>query len=487
LVSCANLGSLLLARSVAREREISIRLAVGAGSARLVRQLFTESLLLGLLGAAVGAGLGYAVLRALLAATGAPVWMEAAPDWRVAAFAVGAGFAAAILFGLLPALQSAQRRQRTTVLRQFLVGAQVAASCVLLIVAGLLSRAMEHAMSANPGFEYERVIAIDPGLGRHGYSVAKAQAYLDALRARLAALPGVQSTSLALFAPLGRGSSSAGMTTDGHTLNVMLNYVDPEFLNTMKIPLLRGRRLQRGDQHVVVIGESLARSLWPGQDPLGKKFEFGDGYVVIGVAGTARMVKMEDSDAVEVYMPINPSDAPGLNVLVRTAGSPEDLARLAAVLARSMDAGTIPEVQLLKAGMRRRMENAQATMLAAGTMGGIAHLLACLGIAGVVAFTVSQRTKEIGLRMALGAKPGHVLGVVLGRLIVPVSLGLIAGVGGAAALSKALRGQLFGISNLDAAAYLSAIGIFVVTAAIAALLPARRALRVDPLRALRWE
>jgi predicted permease len=486
-VSCANLGSLLLARGVAREREISIRLAVGAGSARLVRQLFTESLLLALLGAAAGAGLGYAVLQALLAATDAPQWMNADPDWRVAAFMIAAGLAAAILFGLMPALQTARGRHRTTVVRQFLVGAQVAASCVLLIVAGLLGRALERAMSANPGFEYEHVIAIDPGLARHGYSEAKARAYLDGLRARLAALPGVQSTSLTLLAPLGRASMSAGITIDGHTVSVMLNHIDPEFLNTMKIPLLRGRNLERGDRRVVVVGESLARSLWPGQDPIGKKFEFGDGYVVVGVAGTARMAKMEDSDTVEVYMPIDPNEVPALNLLVRTAGSPEELARLAGAAARSMDATTFPEVQLLKAGMRSRMENAQTTALAAGTMGGIAHLLACLGIAGVVAYTVSQRTKEIGLRMALGAKPGHVLRVVLGRLVLPVSLGLIAGIGGAAALSKALRGELFGISNLDAAAYLSAVGVFVATAAVAALLPARRALRVDPLRALRWE
>ena len=133
------------------------------------------------------------------------------------------------------------------------------------------------------------------------------------------------------------------------------------------------------------------------------------------------------------------------------------------------------------------MENAQTAMVAVGAMGGVAHLLACLGIAGVVAYTVSQRTKEIGLRMALGAKPGHVLAVVLGRLILPVALGLIAGIGGAAALSNVLRGQLFGISNLDAVTYLSAVGVFAVTAVIAAVLPARRALRVDPLRALRWE
>jgi predicted permease len=486
-VACANLGSLLLARGVSREREIGIRLAVGAGGGRLVRQLFTESLLLALLGSAAGLGLGYVVLRSLLAFSGAPAWLTAVPDWRIVLFSVAAGFAAALFFGLMPALQIARQRHRTTVMRQILIGAQVAASCVLLIVAGLLGRALNRAISAQPGFDYQGVIAIDPALARHGYTAAKSRAYLDALQARLKTLPGVQSTSLVLAPPLGHVTISSTIVTDGRAVNVIMNHVDPEFLATMKIPLVRGRNLERGDTRSVVVGDSLARSLWPGEDPLGKKFNVGEDYTVVGVAGSARMIRTEDSDAVEVYMPIVPGDLSALSVLVRTSGSLAELARAAVQTAHSLDPSAFPEVATLKSGMARKVEAAQATAIAVSAMGGIAQLLACLGIVGVVSYAVSQRTKEIGIRMALGAKPGHVLRVVLARLVIPVTLGLVAGVFGAAMLSQALRGQLFGVSHLDPAAYASAIGIFFATVAVAAILPARRALRVDPLRALRWE
>ena len=486
-VACANLGSLLLARGVAREREISIRLAVGAGSGRVVRQLFTESLLLGLLGSAAGLGLGYVVLRSLMLVSEAPAWMNPAPDWRIALFAVAAGLTAAALFGLVPALEIARRRHRTGVMRQLLIGAQVAASCVLLIVAGLLGRALSHAISTDPGFDYRQVIAIDPGLARHGYSPARARAYLDALTARLRAMPGVQSVSLALSPPLGRVSISTGIDYEGRTLNVQLNHIDPEFLRTMKIPLVRGRNLRPGEKGAVVVSESMARA-FPGQDPLGKMFNIGGGdLTIVGVAGSARQVRLEDSDSVEAYLPIEPQDLPLLFVMARTAARPEDLAASAAAATRALDADTFPEVDLLKNGFQRKLQGAQYSAVAVTALGAMAHLLACLGIVGVVAYSVSQRTREIGIRMALGAKPGHVLRVVLRRLAAPVAVGLAAGVASAAALSQLLRQELFGISNLDPVTYLGAVGVFLITVAASALLPARRALRVDPLRALRYE
>ncbi len=486
-VACGNLGSLLLARGVAREREIAIRVAVGAGSGRLIRQLFTESLMLALAGSAAGLALGYVVLRGLLAATGGPAWLDPMPDWRVIAFSVGVGFVAAILFGLTPALQVARRRQRGKILRQFLVGAQVAASCVLLILAGLLGRALDHAVSSDPGFDYQHVISIDPGLSRNGYSPAKARAYLEALEGRLGSLPGVESVSLALSPPLGNVTISSGFDVEGRSLTVLMNHVDPEFFRTMKIPLLRGRNLTPGDARVTIVSESLARALWPGEDPLGQKLTMGDEYTVVGVSGSARMVRPEDSDAVEAYMPIETADLPSLFLLVKTTGAPETLARSAAAEARAIDPNTFAEVQTLKSGFRRKMQGAEYSALAVTLFGSIAHLLACLGILGVVSYGVSQRTREIGIRMALGAKPAHVLSIVLRQLSVPVAAGLIAGVAGAAALSQFLRGILYGISNLDPLTYLAAVAVFIVTVAVAALLPARRALRVDPIRALRYE
>jgi predicted permease len=486
-VACGNLGSLLLARGVARQREISIRVAIGAGSVRLIRQLFTESLLLALLGSAAGLALGYAVLRGLMALTEAPAWLNAMPDWRVAAFAIGTGFAAAILFGLTPALQLARQRHRATVMRQVLIGAQIAASCVLLIVAGLLVRALDHATSAHPGFEYRQVISMDPGLARHGYTPEEARAYIDTLQSRLRGLPGVESVSLALTPPLGRGSIGTGIDVDGRAVNVQINRVDPEFLSTMKIPLLRGRNLTRSDIQAIVISESLARDSWPGQNPLGKKFTMDVDYTVVGVAGSARMINLQDSDSVEVYFPIKTEDLPSLSVLVKTSAPPEDIVRPAALIAKSIDPRIFPDVQMLKTLFRQKLQGAEYSALSISLLGFVALLLACLGIVGLVAYSVSQHTKEIGIRMALGAKPSHVLSAVLRQLSRPVVIGLLVGVVSAAALSHLLRQVLYGISNLDPTAYLAAMGIFGVTVALAALLPARRALRVDPLRALRYD
>jgi predicted permease len=486
-VACGNLGSLLLARGVAREREIAIRVSVGAGKGRLIRQLFTESLLLALMGSLAGLAVGWAVLRSLMALTASPAWLNPTPDWRVALFALGIGFASAILFGLTPAMHSVRQRHRATIARQILVGAQVAASCVLLIVAALLGRALHHALSSNPGFAYQQVISIDPGLAGHGYSPARAQAYMDTLRERLCALPGVESVSLAVSPPLGRRAEIAGVDIDGRAVRVQINRVDPQFFQTMKIPLLRGRNLIRGEAHAVIVSESLARGAFPGQNPLGKKFFMDENDTIVGVAGSARLVKLEDSDSVEIYLPIASAEMPFASVLVRTSAAPEDVARSAAATARAVDPNTFPEMQLMKTEFRQKLRGAESSALAVSALGAIANLLACLGIVGVVAYAVSQRTREIGIRMALGARPAHILAVVLRRFSRPVAAGLLVGVAGAAALSGLMRGQLYGIGNLDAMAYAGAIGVFAITAVGAALWPARRALRVDPMRALRHE
>jgi predicted permease len=487
-VACSNLGSLLLARGVTREREIAIRVSVGAGRGRLIRQLFTESLVLALLGSAAGLAVGYFVLRGLMAWTETPAWLNPAPDWRVIIFAIGIGFAAAILFGLTPALQVARLRHRATFLRQVLIGAQVAASCVLLIVAGLLLLALDRAMSAHPGFEYQQVVSIDPALGAHGYSPAKAHAYLDEFQSRLRNLPGVESVSLTDPPPLGRKKTILGLEVNGRALKIHTNRIDPEFFLTMKIPLLRGHNLMHGDTHAIIVSKSLAALVWPAEDPLGKPFQWDDvKYTVVGVVGNARMVALQDSDAVEMYQLAGGDDQPSMVVLVKTSGQPEGLVPSLLSIAKTIDPNLFPEIQLLKNSYQGKLQGAEYSALSAGLLGITALLLACIGIAGLVSYAVSQRTKEIGIRMALGAKPSHVLSIVLGQLARPVIAGLLLGVGGAAASSRILRQVLYGVSNLDPIAYLGAMGIFVLVAVSASLLPARRALRVDPMHALRYE
>jgi predicted permease len=490
--ACTNLGSLLLARSAARRREIAIRIAVGAGRARLVRQLFTESLLLALVGAVAGLGLGYLCLRALMVWAEAPVWLNPTPDWRITVFAIAMGLAAAILFGLTPAWQSSRQRHRGGITRQFLIGAQVAASCVLLIVAGLLVRALDRAMFAPQGFEYQRVISIDPHF--HGASPDDARVYLDTLESRLRALPGIEAVAMVSNPPLGNRWTVVRAEAAGRAVDIHYNHVDPPFFQAMGIPLVRGRNLTRGDTGGIIISESLARIEWPGEDPIGKLFQVGvdsagvpEKRTVVGVSGSARLVSPEDSDAVEIYELPAAGILPSMVVLVRTAGPPEGLVRSVASVASAIDTKMFPEVQLMKSAYREKVQTAEFGALSVSVLGLVALLLACAGIVGLVAYAVAQRTKEIGIRMALGARPSHVVSVVLGQFSIPLAAGLLAGVAGAAALSQILRGLLYGVSNLDPLSYVAPVAILAVTVALAALLPARRALRVDPMRALRHE
>jgi predicted permease len=486
-VACGNLGSLLLARGVAREREMAIRKAVGAGSGRLIRQLFTESVLLALHGAIAGLALGYVVLRGMMVMAKTPAWLNPVPDWRMVLFAIGIGFAAAIMFGLTPALQVARQRHGATRMRQVLIGAQIAASCVLVIVSALLVRALEHAVTTNPGFEYQQVVSIDPGLAAHGYSASGARTYLNTLQSRLHDLPGVESVSMTSSTPLGNRKVVTGADIAGRSLDVHMYAIDPEFFGTMKIPLLEGRNLTRSDTRAVVISKSFAQQ-WPERDPLGRPFQMGDAsYTIVGIAGSARLVALQDPDAVEAYYLAGDADLPSMVVLLRTAGPPEGLVPFVASVAKSIDPKVFPDVQLVKSSFSRRMEGAEYAAISVSVLGFVALLLACLGIVGLVAYSVSHRTKEIGIRMALGASSAQVLSVVVRQLALPILAGSLAGVTGAAALSQLLRRELYGISYLDPIAYLGAIGVFVAMIGVAALLPARRALRVDPLRSLRYE
>jgi predicted permease len=484
-VACGNLGSLVLARGLARAREITIRVAIGAGRGRLVRQLFTESLLLGVLGSVAGLGLGYVVLRGLMAVSGTPAWMNPAPDWRVMLFAIGLGFLAAILFGLIPAFQVVRHRHQATLIRQILIGAQVAASCVLLIVAGLLVRTLNQA-SGDPGFAYRQVVSINPSLGNHGYSAAKARAYIDTVESRLRDLPGVEFVSSASTPPLGNKTVTIGIEIGRRLIQIHPNSIEPSYFQTVKIPLLRGRNLMRGDTDAIVVSQSLALLGWPGEDPVGKQLELGNGkYTVVGISGNARVAELEDRDSTEAYFLADAADMPSMVVLVKTSGRPEELASTLASIAKAVDPKIIPEVQLMNTSFQQRLRGTQYSAMSVSLLALVALFLACLGIVGLIAYAVSQRTKEIAIRMALGAKPSHVFAIVMLQFARPVVVGLVVGLGGAVALSRILRQVLFGVGSLDPVAYLGAIALFTTTVALVSLFPARRALCVDPMRALR--
>jgi len=487
-VACANLGGLMLARAVTREREIGIRVAIGAGRARIFRQLCTESLVLAALGALAGLALANTVVRISLSRMDAPKWLNPTPDWRVLLFTLGLTLLAAVFFGLAPALQIARQRQHKTMARQALVGAQVAASCVLLIVAGLLVRAAQHALYTDPGFGYQQLITVDAQLAQHGYTPTAAKAYLAQMQSRLRALPGVRSVSLVKLPPLGHTVSRLRREVDGRAILVYPNWVEPGFFQTMGIPLLTGRTFYPGEKNAVVVSESFARWQWPGRSPLGQ--QMGDGAtkdVVVGVVGNARINALSDDDATEQYWAAQPDDMPGMVVIARTAGAPDSLPPIVKSISESLDPRLFPEIRPLKALYQDNISPVGKVAMVVSLIGMVAVLLAGVGIIGLVAFTVSQRTKEIAIRIALGARKVQVLAAVLRQFAWPVVVGLVAGTGIAAAASKVLRKALFGVNNLDPLSYAGALCILGAMLALAALLPARRALRLDLAKILHYD
>lgn len=487
-VACGNLGSLLLARGASRQREMALRIAIGAGPGRLVRQLFTESLVLALMGCIAGLAIGSLVVKVLMLWTNAPAWLDSSLDWRVVTFALAMGVVSSVLFGLSPALHIARQKRKRSFARTVLIGAQIASSCVLLIVAGLLTRAFERATSSDPGFEYEHVIVIEPSLSEHGFTAARARTYIQDLSSRLRDIAGVEELSVTSTPPLGGLKIIAGLQVEGRPFNAFIHQVDAHYLPTMKIPVVRGRNLIEGDERSVVVSESFGAKYWPGRDPLGQSITIGDDELrVVGIAGSARLLAMQNPETVEMYRLAREADLPGLAVVARTGGPTETMASAFSAAANSVDPNIKPRVQLLKDRFRDQVQDARLGAVAVGLLGSIALAVACLGVIGLMAYSVAARTKEIGIRLALGARPADILRSLSRQFWGTVIGGLVVGIGGAAGLSQLLRTELYGVSTVDPIAYLGAIVLFLIAICVAALLPARRALRVDPLVALRCE
>jgi len=486
-VACANLGGLLMARGANRQHEIGIRLSIGARRSRIFRQLFTESLLLAFLGSVAALPVSYLVLRLTLVYVDAPNWMSAAPDWRVLVFTACIGFVASLFFGLMPTLQMVRGKRGKALGHQFVISAQVAASCVLLILAGLLVRATLHTIYADPGFRYEQVLSIDNTLNEHGYTPVRAREYLNQLQDRLRAVPGVESVAVAFRPPrVSNGVMLTSIEVDGRQVLIYPNWVGPEFFETMGIPLLHGRYLQRGDKNAVVLSESLARKRWPSEDPIGKPWGKGKD-VVVGVVGNTRAMELNNTDATEIYYPPTDENIPGMAVLVKTAGAPTELGPAIQAITGSLDAKLFPKITPLKEGFHKNVAQAEQLTAIIGMLGSVAIFLAVVGLLGLVSYAVAQRTKEIAIRLALGAKRGEIFSTVLRRFAIPVAIGFVAGVGITAGLSQILRRMLYGISGLDPISYISAMAVLSLVLLAAGLMPIRRALRIDIARILHAE
>lgn len=486
-VACANLGGLLMARGANRQRELKLRFDLGARKSRVFRQLITENLLLGLLGSVAALPLSYLVLRLALAYTNAPTWMSALPDWRVLVFTATMGLLAALFFGMVPALRLVRQKNKRTLWNQFVVCAQVGASCVLLILAGLLVRAALHTLHTDPGFGYEQVLSIDPGLHNHGFTSSAAQGYLDQLQDRIRTIPGVASVSVALSPPLlTEEVMITGIRVDGRRVMIYPNWVSSEFFQTMGIPLLRGRYMRSGETNAVILSESLARKRWPNQDPIGKQWKDGPN-LVVGVVGNTRAMEFNNTDATEIYYPPTAEYLPRMTVLVKTTGDPGIVSPAIKQIAANIDPRVLPSITPLKSGFRRNVAQVEQIATVISLLGSIAIFLAVVGLLGLVTYGVSQRTKEIAIRLALGASRLEIFTAVLSGFAWSVAIGLVVGAAMTAGLSQVIRRGLYGISGLDPVSYLGAIVLLVAILLIAALLPIRRAFRLDIARILHSE
>jgi predicted permease len=523
VVTCANVAGILLARAAARRREISVRIAIGAGRARVVRQLLTETLLLFALGG--GAGLLFArgmtsLLFKLLPAFEVPVALSLPLDGRVIAFAVGVSLVAAVLSGLAPALhvskadvvtglkdesQGSSDRLR---LRNAFVVSQVAFGILLVVTAGVLGRAMGHVAAIDQGFDSAGVEAASFDLSQGGYTEATGLLFARDLVDRLRAMRGVQAVALADQVPP-RGMAAGPLIVPGvpppdgrPSFTAAWNIVDSGYFETLRLPLVSGRNFNAGDragtEPVAIIGESGARQLWPGQNPVGKRIQRqatergATGTIttleVIGVARDLRIVaRGGGAPPIVLYVPLLQRYTPHITILARMAEGGHATAAIAAVV-RSMNAN-VPPAPARPLDDQNGPVQVQLRVAAsvAGGVGLVALLLAAMGIYGVTAYTVARRTREIGIRIAMGAQRGDIVRLVLGQGMSLVLVGCVIGLVLAAGASRLLTRLLFGASPLDPVAFSGAVVLFAIIGLAACYMPVRRATRIDAMDALRYE
>jgi len=478
--ACANLGNMLLARGLARQREIEIRLAVGAGRWRLIRQLMTENLLLAALASIAALFTGRLAALILLKVTGAPSNVRIVTDWRIILASAALGLGATLAFGLAPALQIVKRGPKATRARKLLVSVQVAASCVLLILSSFFMRAIQQSFRTDVTFDYSGMALVDPEFYLHNYTPAQARQAAQDIAARLRQLPGIDGASIATVPPIRRSrlERSSGQ-------QLYLNEVDPSYFPMMRLPLLQGRIFGPGEPDAVVISESAARRLWPNGAPLGESILIAQRIrTVTGVVKDSGANLILYPESVEAYLPIT-QNAVFATILVHATSNP---AQMSAVLRSAATIpGIVPSVFTFQGLIDDHLDTIRKMVRVVGSLAAIASLLALIGIFGLLAFTVAQRTREIGVRMALGARSLDVLECVLGQYALPFGIGAGAGVALAAAAAKVVRNILFGFIPFDPVSFGAGLLLFGAVALAASIVPARRALRIEPASALRYE
>lgn len=512
-IGCANVANLLLARAATRSREISIRAAMGASRARLVRQLLTESVLLALIGGALGA---------LLAAWAIPILRSMAPpalrsfkeiglNGQVLAFSLGVSLVTGILFGLAPAISSSSASPAESLKqgergstgggsrrRSFLIATEVGLSLILLIGAGLMIKSFANLTKVDPGFTPDRLLIFNVGASATAGEDRQLQFYQQVVQ-KIATVPGVERVAAISRLPFSGGNSSRSFNRPGSTKQEQadIRIATPEYFQTMRIPLVRGRNFNEHDVKdalpVAIINEEAAKQTFPGEDPIGQFVEnFGpknEKLQVVGVVGNVRHLALETAPRPELYQPLGQGTWPSVFVAVRTA--PENpLTLLSAVqeavwsVNKSVPLGNPRTMNDIIA---RTLLQKKFTMLLLSIFAGAALLLAAIGLYGVISYSVAQRTRELGIRIALGAQRSDVLRLILRQGMTLVGAGVIFGIAASLGLTRLMASLLYGISASDPITFLLLSTALVFVAFIACWLPARRASAVDPIVALHTE
>jgi putative ABC transport system permease protein len=520
LIACANLANLLLARATGRQREIAIRTAMGAGRGRLARQLLTESVLLSVMGGAAGLVLAYAAVQGMVASNpvNLPRMDSVALDGRVLLFTGGITILLGLLFGLAPAIQAARPALHGMLkdgvrtshggagLRATLVVSEVALAIVLLIGAGLMLKSFRRWISVDPGFKAERVLTLGVSLPNARYGTPEQRvAFYDQLRHGIAALPGVEAVGGNVALPMTNNNWTGSFQVEGFTPAPNANgpwgdfrIVTPGYFSTMGIPILKGREFDETDvrdgRKVAIVDEVLARKYWPGQDPIGKRVGRGGGpngpewWDVIGVVGHVMQNSPKDDEHTQLYRPFAQQAQGQLGFAIRTRGDPAALEPAVRRLVLSIDPQQpIYDVRAMEERVSGSSSQPRFLSLLLGLFAAVAATLAAVGIYGVMSYTVAQQTRELGIRMALGAESSNLLRLVLNKGLILAGVGIALGVGGALALGKVVATQLFQTRAADPIVFLGVSLGLVVVALFATLVPARRATRVDPMVALRSE
>ncbi len=519
LIACANVGNLLLVRSFARRHEMSVRLAVGAGRARLWKQLLTEGLVLSLFGAAGGLLVAYWCRHALVllfpARGGVQMHLPGEIDWRVLALSAGVCLATTLLMGLVPALQTGKidlaqsmkmesagvvgGRGRAWV-RSGLVLVQVSLSFVLLVGAGLLVQSLLKVRTASPGFNTRGVQDTAIDLVSAGYTSARAQTFQDALLERVRALPGVESAAFAKMTPLSYVSSAtAPIVVDGYqqppdeSLTVEYNEVGDNYFVTMGIPLAAGREFTRADDEkaalVAMVNETMAQRYWQGRSPLGQRLQLkGRWMQVVGIAKDSKYSSVREKPMPFFFVPLRQNSLRGSVLNIRTPLAPQTMATAIAREVHALDSNVAPyEVITMQEQLDRSTSAQMVAVTLVGILGALALVLAAIGLYGVMSYAVSQSTRELGLRMALGAGASDLLRLVLSRGLALTGAGVLLGAATALLLTRLLGNLLYKVSPRDPLAFGCAFAVMALVSVAACLLPAWRAARTDPMRAMRTE